>query len=204
MRTRASMAISRRKAVARRALRSTSAWALALLLAQGLSTSDVKAQSSASDQSVALRPSLFLRLDPGFLSEPETVLPSYVRAESSDRPRDSDVSDVKRGRLLLAAGLPSLVAGAAMLGTGLGAKCYDEGENPMVSLGLGAAFASIGLGLSIPAIVKLSRAPKAAKDHPRSRREQKRLVRVASVMTALSVAVGVAWPTFEVVACNWS
>jgi hypothetical protein len=100
-----------------------------------------------------------------------------------------DARRVHRGRLLLAMGVPALVAGTLGIAWSQPAKrgnCYSDSDTMRGTLITGTILATLGLGATTAGIVSLVRASKAARDAPKSRKSRRRIAGGATGAILLS------------------
>jgi hypothetical protein len=149
-------------------------------------------------------PPLSFELDLAFVSLPgadPTVGPGdtelhLVGTPNPDPVTPEDARRAHRGRLLLAMGVPALVAGTLGIVWSQPAKrgnCYSDSDTMRGTLITGTIVATLGLGATTAGIVSLVRASKAARDAPKSKKSRRRIAGGATgaILLSIILVVGV-------------
>jgi MFS family permease len=143
------------------------------MLAVGLLTAaSASAQGSSLAESVAVAVAGAVAVAE---SESEAVMVTGAGIERlpsapADEVAPKDARQVRRGRLLLASGIPALALGLAGVAYATAAKCDDPTPGMRGTLIGGSVLSGVGLGLSTAGFAALFRAPRSARREPKSRK----------------------------------
>lgn len=116
----------------------------------------------------------------------------------------TDATRVHRGRILLASGIPALIAGPLAIAWSRPTKkdqCYLEGDTTRPILITGVALTAVGFGLSLGGIASLVRASKEARHARKSRQSRIRVAFAATGAALLSSVMLVGVGTANMLGC---